>query len=187
MKVHFILILQANRLAMFEQISKNEFQSLKYRGENYYDFDKKNYNYSEISLIIAEYIKEELNDDDLSKIDFTLINDNCDSALIPQLLSELVPCSKITILDFEKILPELLLKKGLIKPQEIHFVKFQNRCYKINLDENGMANIGILKKCRKSFYTLKLDEIPQILTRNYSFISDKKQTGILEKKFLSKR
>ena len=122
MDKHFIFILQANRLAMFEEVSKDKFEPFKYKGEDFFEYETKDLDYEKISETITEYIKEELNEKELTDINFTMINNSCDSKLISEFSGHMNSCKKFVILEFEVILPKLLLKLGKLTPPQKSFM-----------------------------------------------------------------
>ena len=173
MDEHFIFILQANRLAMFEEVRKAKFESFKYKGEVFFEYETKDLDYEKISETITEYIKDELNEDDFSKISFTIINNDCDLKLISEFSRQLIPCKKFAVREFEDILPELLLKLGKIKLKEKLPVQFEGRNYLVTMDEKGNSSIQDIKTRDEKSYILKINDIPNVLIADYRFITDK--------------
>lgn len=165
----FLMILLPQKVHIYKSIDNNEFEVFYINGEEILNWSSETYckDFSDLKREILDTC----NFDNLSEVGFDVIYHQVDTDIIKQLSDTLLPCAWWQLFNFEKILPELLLKMKKIKPNESVSVEFQDTNYLVS-----MSCKGDIQNCisdEKSEFNIDVKSIPLILKNSYDFIDTK--------------
>ena len=86
---------------------------------------------------VAESLRDSYNDDELSEVELDLLYTNNNTEIVKGFTEELLPCGGWQVFSFKKILPEILLKNNMLKPDESVNVQYDGEAYTASMMKNG--------------------------------------------------
>ena len=86
---------------------------------------------------VAESLRDSYNDDELSEVELDLLYTNNNTEIVKGFTEELLPCGGWQVFSFKKILPEILLKNNMLKPDESVTVQYDGEAYTASMTKNG--------------------------------------------------
>lgn len=185
-----IIILQ-NRISVYRYSENNKFELFYINGEEYVPWQ------GQTALEDFTFLKNEildiLNLDNFIQSTIDIIYHQINSRHIKDLIEIIFPCEHYQIFDFEKVLPELLLKSQQLKVDTKLNVVFEGTNYLVSMDQEGNIEMSLTEDGAE--LEIFSNTIPTLLEKNYDFIindqdieiKNSKITNLIEENLKLKR